>query len=111
MSTDNDQTAKTTRRHKASIAEMFSTADWVDISLMATGAIAAAGNGMSQPIYYIYYYKTITAMHDSGKSANEELNQLAVVLVYIALCNFACGFLQAFCWTLAGERQAQKLRQ
>ncbi|KAL3723209.1 hypothetical protein ACJRO7_035396 [Eucalyptus globulus] len=98
----------------SSIGSIFMHADGVDKCLMGLGFFGAVADGFSTPLLL---YVTSRLMNDIGSASSldpemfcHKINKNALVLLCMA-CGllFAC-FLEGYCWTRTGERQAQRMR-
>ncbi|KAF8031806.1 hypothetical protein BT93_D0885 [Corymbia citriodora subsp. variegata] len=107
---------KTTKKKKgwSSTGSIFMHADGVDKCLMGLGFFGAVADGFSTPLVL---YVSSQLMNDIGSASSMDpatfrhnMNKNALVLLYIA-CGllFAC-FLEGYCWTRTGERQAARMR-
>ncbi|OIW22050.1 hypothetical protein TanjilG_31818 [Lupinus angustifolius] len=102
------------KKKNGSIRSIFTHADSQDWFLMALGFIGTIGDGFSIPLVLLI---TSKMMNDSGGfSINigsdfiNKMNQNAVDLLYLALGSFIACFLEGYCWTRTGERQAARMR-
>ncbi|WOK95121.1 multidrug resistance protein [Canna indica] len=97
----------------SSFRTIFMHADAADVLLMALGLIGAMGDGLSMPIMLLMTSKIFNNMGD-GPSAlsdfTDTINKSSVDLVYLALGSFVVSFLEGYCWTRTGERQASRMR-
>ncbi|KAI6699359.1 hypothetical protein NL676_013683 [Syzygium grande] len=98
----------------SSMGSIFMHADGVDMCLMGLGFFGAIADGFSTPLVL---YVTSRLMNNLGSASSADpetfrhnINKNALALLYIA-CGFmfAC-FLEGYCWTRTGERQAAKMR-
>ncbi|XP_039157216.1 LOW QUALITY PROTEIN: ABC transporter B family member 15-like [Eucalyptus grandis] len=98
----------------SSIGSIFMHADGVDKCLVGLGFFGAVADGFSTPLLL---YVTSRLMNDIGFASSldpemfrHKINKNALVLLCMA-CGllFAC-FLEGYCWTRTGERQAQRMR-
>ncbi|ONM21390.1 ABC transporter B family member 9 [Zea mays] len=77
---------------RVALHRLFVFADRTDAALMAVGAVAAVANGMVQPIMAFIFGDVIDAF---GSGATDGVVRRVV---------------QVSCWTIAGERQAARIR-
>lgn len=96
---------------KASVFELFSTADSIDVGLMVLGTLGGMGTGFSLPAFNVLFGLMLDNLNDDPNSLVKGVNQIAEIFVYVAIGNFFCGFLQVACWSYTGERQTQRLRE
>ncbi|XP_030553589.1 ABC transporter B family member 15-like [Rhodamnia argentea] len=102
------------KKGRSSMGSIFMHADGVDKWLMGLGFIGAVADGFSTPLLL---YVNSRLMNDIGSASSldpatfhHRINKNALVLLYMA-CGlvFAC-FLEGYCWTRTGERQAHRMR-
>jgi len=91
-------------------AELFSTADTVDIILMVIGTVAAAVTGGCFPFINVLFGRMIDSLSSDPNNFSNSVKNLALDFVYVSIVQIASCSMQAICWTIAGERQAQKFR-
>ncbi|CAM9794283.1 unnamed protein product, partial [Heterosigma akashiwo] len=90
--------------------KLFSKADCFEVLLMILGTIFAAGMGILLPIFLIVYGDTIDKLNSTG-DFQKEINELALLFTFLGIAALVAGTLQVLCFTLAGERQAQRLKE
>eukprot|EP01018_Ginkgo_biloba_P022723 Gb_08706 [translate_table: standard] len=98
-----------------SVWKLFKYADSIDLWLMMFGTLGSIGDGLSTPIMMIVLSGLINTL-GNGPSANsngfvDSINKGSVNLLYIAVGVWVAAFLEAFCWTRTGERQASRIRR
>ncbi|KAF3796560.1 ABC transporter B family member 2 [Nymphaea thermarum] len=93
---------------------IFMHADMVDMCLMSLGFLGAVGDGLSLPIMLAI---TSKAMNNLGvgpstdpSSFNHQISQDCMELLYMACGTWVASFLEGYCWTRTGERQASRMR-
>ncbi|XP_042483361.1 ABC transporter B family member 15-like [Macadamia integrifolia] len=98
-----------------SILTIFQHADGKDKWLMFLGFIGAVGDGFSMPALF---YVNGTAFNNFGgtPSTNSQdyaskTNQMALYLLYVACGSLVASFMEGYCWTRTGERQATRMRE
>ena len=102
---------KITGDTSASFSELFSTADTSDYVFMGIGTLASIVTGVSFPAINILFGQMINALNGDSNEFAANIEKLALYFVYVAIANmFSCG-IQVGCWSVAGERQSQKLRE
>lgn len=111
----NDTTKKKTEIPPAvSVGQLFRYATKLDVLFMVLGSIAAVGNGVAQPISFIFFGKLIDKFieKDSGKNIDieDEMTTFAIYYIYVAIATIVCGYLQNTLWLLASIRQAFVIR-
>ncbi|KAG0493313.1 hypothetical protein HPP92_004307 [Vanilla planifolia] len=87
-------------------------ADTVDFCLMALGLFGAAGDGLSLPAILAVMSNL---MNDLGEGPSDpsfihNINKSSLYFVYLATVSFVASFLEGYCWTRTGERQASRMR-
>ncbi|KAJ4837376.1 ABC transporter B member 15 [Turnera subulata] len=97
-----------------SLSSIFMHADRVDWLLMVLGFIGSVGDGFSTPLVLFVTSRLMNNIGGSSSSAGSTFSH-NIRLNALALCYLACGqwvvcFLEGFCWTRTGERQATRMR-
>ncbi|CAN6876288.1 unnamed protein product [Brassica oleracea] len=97
----------------ASIRSIFMHADGVDWMLMGLGLIGAVADGFITPIYLLIIG---LILNDLGGSSSDRtfmkaISKNALVLLYVAAASWVICFLEGYCWTRTGERQAARMRE
>lgn len=108
-----EENSKKSRDHVGSIRSIFMHADRVDWLLMVLGFIGSIGDGFSTPLVLFVTSKLMNNL--GGTSSSPEAFTHAINKNALALCYLACGqwvvsFLEGYCWTRTGERQATRMR-
>ncbi|XP_068336628.1 ABC transporter B family member 15-like [Pyrus communis] len=97
-----------------SMRSIFMHADGVDRLLMILGLFGSLGDGFSTPLVLLITSKLMNNIGGSPTSAQDaflhNINKNAVALLYLACGGFVCCFLEGYCWTRTGERQAARMR-
>ncbi|CAN7079896.1 unnamed protein product [Brassica oleracea var. botrytis] len=96
-----------------SIRLIFMNADGVDWMLMGLGLIGAIGDGFIAPIIFFF---TGLLLNDIGGSFNDvtfmkAVSKNAVAMLSVAGASWVVCFLEGYCWTRTGERQAARMRE
>ncbi|KAJ4951024.1 hypothetical protein NE237_027856 [Protea cynaroides] len=98
----------------SSILTIFKHADYKDMWLMLLGFIGAIGDGFSLPSLF---YLNGTVFNNFGSSSNtnsqqlvSKTNQTAIYYLYLACGSLVASFMEGYCWTRTGERQATRMR-
>ncbi|XP_019428490.1 PREDICTED: ABC transporter B family member 15-like [Lupinus angustifolius] len=112
---DIDKSSGMVRKKKnGSIRSIFMHADGHDWFLMVFGFIGAIGDGFSIPLVLLITSKIMNNIGgssiNSGSTFIQKMNQNAVDLLYLAIGSFVACFLEGYCWTRTGERQAARMR-
>ncbi|XP_057764050.1 ABC transporter B family member 9-like [Salvia miltiorrhiza] len=91
--------------------KLFSFADKLDVLLMVVGAIAAIGNGVSQPLMTLIFGELVDSFGGGDKSSIvHAVSKVALKLVYLGIGAGVASLLQMMCWMVTGERQAARIR-
>ncbi|KAI3925496.1 hypothetical protein MKX01_026408 [Papaver californicum] len=101
-----------------SIRTIFMHADGVDICLMVLGFLGAVGDGFSTPVMLFLTSKIMNNLGSVGPSDVNDPNQVflknitknSISLLYLAVANWFVCFLEGYCWSRTGERQATRMR-
>lgn len=98
-----------------SIWAIFLHADAVDVWLMSLGFLGCVGDGFSSPVMLVLTSKIMNNL-GNGPSASsttvftDNIVKNSVNLLYLACGSFVAAFLEGYCWTRTGERQAARMR-
>ncbi|KAG6656427.1 hypothetical protein I3843_04G021200 [Carya illinoinensis] len=102
------------QKRKGSIRSIFMHADGVDLWLMALGILGSVGDGFSTPLVLFISSRLMNNIGVASVSLTQNFlcnfNRNAVALVYLACGSFVACFLEGYCWTRTGERQATRMR-
>ncbi|XP_042492774.1 ABC transporter B family member 15-like [Macadamia integrifolia] len=107
--------AKSSSKSKTnSILTIFRHADCKDVWLMVLGFIGAVGDGFSTPTL-LYFNGIVFNKFGSFSSINSrdivrKTNQTSLYLLYVACGSLVAAFMEGYCWTRTGERQATRMR-
>ena len=107
----NDTEKKPNSDAKASLAQLFSTADSFDLLLMAVGSFGGLCTGLCMPAFNVLFGEMLDELNSDPNGLAKGIANLSIMFVYLACVNLVCGFLQVYCWSYTGERQTQKLRE
>ncbi|XP_020240290.1 ABC transporter B family member 15 [Cajanus cajan] len=101
-------------RKNGSFRSIFMHADGLDWCLMILGLIGAIGDGIGTPLVLFVTSHIMNNIgdfsSDKGSTIIHSVNKNAVVLLYLAGGSFVACFLEGYCWTRTGERQAARMR-
>ncbi|CAA7051982.1 unnamed protein product [Microthlaspi erraticum] len=89
-------------------------ADSVDWMLMGLGLIGAVGDGCITPTVFLIVALLLNDLGGSSfgdESFMQSISEKARALLYVACAAWVICFIEAYCWTRTGERQASKMRQ
>ncbi|XP_062151285.1 ABC transporter B family member 15-like [Alnus glutinosa] len=102
------------KKSTGSMSSIFMHADGVDMCLMALGFLGSVGDGFSTPLVLYISSKLMNNIGDASASFTESfthnINKNSVALMYLACGSFVVCFLEGYCWTRTGERQAARMR-
>ncbi|KAA8530290.1 hypothetical protein F0562_004999 [Nyssa sinensis] len=105
---------KIERKRNGSFRSIFMHADGVDLLLMTLGFIGAVGDGISMPLILFVTSKLMNNLGGASTSTADvfthNINENALVLCYVACVQWVACFLEGYCWTRTGERQASRTR-
>ncbi|XP_027358813.1 ABC transporter B family member 15-like [Abrus precatorius] len=97
-----------------SIQSIFMHADSLDWVFMVFGFLGAIGDGFTTPFCL---YITSRIMNNIGSVLTmapstfiQNVNKYSLTLSYLATVSFFASFLEGYCWTRTGERQAARMR-
>ncbi|CAI0455747.1 unnamed protein product [Linum tenue] len=97
-----------------SIRSIFMHADGVDWLLMLFGCIGSLGDGFTTPLMLLITSKVMNNMGGSANGSKEaflhSINMNAQALCYLAVGQWVLCFMEGYCWTRTGERQASRMR-
>ncbi|XP_057447541.1 ABC transporter B family member 15-like isoform X2 [Lotus japonicus] len=117
MGGDQNAVSMVRKKKKAksgSVMCIFMHADGLDWFLMLLGLFGAIGDGIGTPLVLFISSKIMNSIGDSSTSTNNtfvhNINENAVNLCYLACGSFVACFLEGYCWTRTGERQAARMR-
>ncbi|KAL3723210.1 hypothetical protein ACJRO7_035397 [Eucalyptus globulus] len=105
---------KKMRRIAGPISSIFKHADAADRWLMALGLIGAVGDGISTPFVLLLSSRLMNNIGNAPSLGEGQfprvIDEDALSLVYMACGLFFAAFLEGYCWTRTGERQASRMR-
>ncbi|PON37425.1 ABC transporter type 1, transmembrane domain containing protein [Trema orientale] len=111
---DNSTRRKKTKRADGSIGSIFMHADKVDMCLMALGFVGAVVDGFTDRLPLLFTSHMVNTIGSASKMDHDafhhNINKNAVAILYVAGVSWVACFLEGYCWTRTGERQAAKLR-
>ncbi|KAG6472914.1 hypothetical protein ZIOFF_070392 [Zingiber officinale] len=92
-----------------SFQSIFSHGDMVDTLLMILGFVGAVGDGLAIPAFFMF---TRVIFNDIGQGSIEALLSIqnVIYLVYLAGGSFLASFMEGYCWSRTGERQASRMQ-
>ncbi|KAH7660069.1 Xenobiotic-transporting ATPase protein [Dioscorea alata] len=80
---------------------------------MAFGFIGAVGDGLMSPAMFFLTSKILNNLGDDNSPHSlfiHKINQNSLALLFLACGSFVFSFLEGYCWTRTGERQASAIR-
>ncbi|XP_022964967.1 ABC transporter B family member 15-like [Cucurbita moschata] len=103
------------KKSRWGMASIFMHADAVDKFLMTLGFIGAMGDGFTTPLVLIVSSRLMNNIGATSSNSPTEtfvtnVDKNAVALLYVACGGFVACFLEGYCWTRTGERQAARMR-
>ncbi|TYG72933.1 hypothetical protein ES288_D04G060200v1 [Gossypium darwinii] len=102
------------KKINGSIRSIFMHADDVDMWLMTLGFIGAVGDGFSTPLVLLVTSKLMNNLGGSSAFTADmfihNINKNSMALLYLACWSWVACFLEGFCWSRTGERQATRMR-
>ncbi|TYH76083.1 hypothetical protein ES332_D04G061600v1 [Gossypium tomentosum] len=102
------------KKINGSIRSIFMHADDVDMWLMTLGFIGAVGDGFSTPLVLLVTSKLMNNLGGSSAFTADmfihNINKNSMALLYLACWSWFACFLEGFCWSRTGERQATRMR-
>eukprot|EP00611_Tribonema_gayanum_P021179 TRINITY_DN4025_c0_g2_i1.p1 TRINITY_DN4025_c0_g2~~TRINITY_DN4025_c0_g2_i1.p1 ORF type:complete len:229 (+),score=73.71 TRINITY_DN4025_c0_g2_i1:174-860(+) len=93
-----------------SLAKLFSLADAEDKALMAVGVVAAMLVGLCMPAFMLYFGKSLDGLNDPS-DIQGVIATFCIVFVLVGVISFVSGFVYVYTWSMAGERQALRLKE
>ncbi|GLJ36676.1 hypothetical protein SUGI_0737940 [Cryptomeria japonica] len=95
-----------------SVWKLLTYADSVDVMLMVFGTLGSIADGASTPITILVLSNFMNVLDNAGSDGKflHNVNKNSICLLYVAAALWIAAFLEAFCWTRTGERQASRLR-
>ncbi|XP_058115513.1 putative multidrug resistance protein [Magnolia sinica] len=103
----------TKEKGSCSLWAIFVHADGVDILLMTIGFLGAVGDGFSTPLRLFIASQIMNNLGGASYSSPDfiqKTNKNAVSLLYLACGLSVVCFLEGYCWSRTGERQASRMR-
>ncbi|KAG0461714.1 hypothetical protein HPP92_022011 [Vanilla planifolia] len=87
-------------------------ADGLDRLLMTVGSLGAIVDGLSYPIILVITSKILNTVGFGLSAPNflKNINQNIVYYLDVIAVTFVGSFLEGYCWTQTGERQASRIR-
>ncbi|KAI5443185.1 ABC transporter B family member 15 [Lathyrus oleraceus] len=105
---------KKKKTKKVSFRSIFMHADILDWFFMVFGILGAICDGIMIPLVLYITSKIMNSIGGFSASTSNSfvhsINENAVVVLYVACASFVACFLEGYCWTRTGERQAARMR-
>ncbi|GLJ30586.1 hypothetical protein SUGI_0605660 [Cryptomeria japonica] len=101
------------KESKCRVWKVVRYADKVDVVLMILGTLGALLDGMSTPALVVVLsgiVNTLGGGQESSQVFMDDMNQYTLYFVYTGIAVWMAAFLEGFCWTRTGERQAFYMR-
>ncbi|KAL0927882.1 hypothetical protein M5K25_002103 [Dendrobium thyrsiflorum] len=92
---------------------IFMHADATDFCLMALGFLGSIGDGLSAPLMTLacsLFFNDLGSSSTSSTTFIHNINHNTSLLLYVAAGSFVLSFIEGYCWTRTGERQASRMR-
>ncbi|KAK4272055.1 hypothetical protein QN277_020655 [Acacia crassicarpa] len=112
---DSKTEAMKKKKSNGSVGSIFMHADSQDWFLMVLGVLGSFGDGFTGPT--VLFISSRLMNNIGGASSQMDVsafvqnsNENAVALLYLACVSFLACFLEGYCWTRTGERQAARMR-
>lgn len=93
----------------------------LDLGILLLGILSALASGVPFPLIGIYFgqllddFNAVTCdspeMSQSGSGDQASINDKILMIVYLAIAQFAAIYIHLSCWSLNGSRLAQRLRE
>ncbi|XP_004304963.1 PREDICTED: ABC transporter B family member 15-like [Fragaria vesca subsp. vesca] len=96
-----------TKNKIGSLGSIFIHVDAIDKFLMTLGFLGAVGDGLSTRMLIVFNSGLMNNMGRGGVFDEKKM----IPFFYLALASMLTCFLEGFCWTRTGERQATKMRR
>ncbi|CAK8533613.1 unnamed protein product [Lathyrus sativus] len=105
---------KKKKMKNVSFRSIFMHADILDWFFMVFGFFGSICDGIMIPLVLYITSKIMNTVGGfSGSTSNNfvhSINENAVAVLYVACASFVACFLEGYCWTRTGERQAARMR-
>ncbi|XP_004489352.1 ABC transporter B family member 15-like [Cicer arietinum] len=102
------------KKKNGSFKSIFMHADVLDWFFMVFGLLGAIGDGIMTPLVLFITSKIMNSLGGSSTTTSNNfihnINKNAVIMLYLACVSFVACFLEGYCWTRTGERQAARMR-
>ncbi|PON59406.1 ABC transporter [Parasponia andersonii] len=102
------------RKKGGSFRSIFIHADGLDYCFMVLGFLGSIGDGFTTPLVLLVSSRLMNNIGETPSHAQDvflkNINKNAVALLYLACASFVACFLEGYCWTRTGERQAARMR-
>ncbi|KAK9107923.1 hypothetical protein Syun_023934 [Stephania yunnanensis] len=110
---------KKMKNKHGSIRSIFMHADATDVCLMTLGFVGSVGDGLSSPLMLFITSRIMNNLGPSDDPSSSSdpsqfqhnTSQNALYLIYMACGTFVACFLEGYCWSRTGERQALRMRE
>eukprot|EP01041_Mallomonas_annulata_P006725 gene6725-13622_t len=90
---------------------IFSYADINDYIFMFIGCMGGIVTGISQPYCEILFGRMLDALNKDPDSFSDEVVAIVYEFIGLAVLNVISGVTQVGFWSIAGERQSQRIRE
>ncbi|EEP76498.1 hypothetical protein UREG_01347 [Uncinocarpus reesii 1704] len=98
---------------------VYANPSFYDFLLLFLGVVAALGSGVSFPLLGILFGEVVDDLNSATCSTDiadlsafqSGVNAQVLKVVYVGVGYFVLAYISIVCWTLTGERLAQRIRQ
>jgi len=94
----------------ATLKETFMFATKEDYLLMLVGAVAAAVNGVGEPLLIVFFAGSMSALTDPERIMST-MNRIAITITVIGCVVLVAGTVQYMCYARVSSRLARKMRK
>ncbi|KAI1938758.1 mitochondrial chaperone [Ophidiomyces ophidiicola] len=115
------KTSKSLLRRSTSYLRLLVYADptFYDILLLLGGILAATASGVSFPLLGVLFGQVVDDLNSATCNAGianisayqSSVNDKVLKVVYVGIAYFILAYISIVCWSLTGERLAQRIRQ
>lgn len=116
LNTRQNRNSKNPEGGSISIWMIFNSVDSIDVSMMVLGTLGSIVDGLAVAGVFAIMSGLINTLGSGTPSLKyddfvDKMNQQIVPYLYLAAGAWIAAFLEGFCWTRTGERQASALRR
>jgi ATP-binding cassette, subfamily B (MDR/TAP), member 1 len=100
----------TAQAKNLSYFSLYRYSDRLDLSVVALGVVMSVAHGVLTPLFAVIFGQFIDAFTNPS-SLVAEINRVAVNFLILGAASFVSTFFQAWCFSFAGKRQADRIRR